>query len=203
MIKTGIMEMGKEDMRIIVAVTGATGVEMSRYLMQALKNTEHCEVHLIISEGAKLTWALESSAPIEKVYALADKVYNEKNLAAAIASGSCVTDGMVVIPCSMKSLAGIVSGYAENLILRAADVCMKEGRKLVLVPREMPLGRVHLRNLKEAADMGCVIIPPMLTFYSGAQTVEDQIHHITGKILMQFGLEYDRFKSWKGSDRIL
>lgn len=187
-------------MRIIVAVTGATGVEMSYYLLQALKSAGQCEIHLIMSEGAKVTWALESSIPIDKVYALADKVYDERNLAAAIASGSYVTDGMIVVPCSMKSLAGIVSGYAENLVQRAADVCMKEGRKLVLVPREMPLGRVHLRNLKEAADLGCVIIPPMLTFYSGAQTMEDQIHHITGKILMQFGLEYDRFRGWKGSD---
>ena len=186
-------------MRIIVAVTGATGVEMSYYLIQALKSTGQCEVHLIMSGGAKVTWALESTVPIDKVYSMADKVYDEKNLAAAIASGSYVTDGMIVMPCSMKSLAGIVSGYAENLVLRAADVCLKEGRKLVLVPREMPLGRVHLRNLKEAADLGCAIVPPMLTFYNGGTTMEDQINHVVGKVLMQFGIVYDRFKPWKGS----
>ena len=185
-------------MRIIVAVTGATGVEMSYYLIRALKSINDCEVHLIISEGAKITWELESSIPIDEIYSLADMVYDEHNLAAAVSSGSYVTDGMIVMPCSMKSLAGIVSGYAQNLVVRAADVCMKEGRKLVLVPREMPFSRLHLRNLKEAADLGCVIVPPMLTFYNGPKTVEDQIHHIVGKILMQFGLTYDQFKAWGG-----
>lgn len=186
-------------MRIIVAVTGATGVEMSYYLIHALKNIDGCEVHLIMSEGAKVTWKLESSIPIDEIYKMADVVYDEHNLAAAISSGSYVTDGIIVMPCSMKTLAGIVTGYAENLVVRAADVCMKEGRKVVLVPREMPLGRVHLRNLKEAADLGCAIIPPMLTFYNGPKTVEDMIHHVVGKVLLQFGITYDKFRAWDGS----
>lgn len=186
-------------MKIIVAVTGATGVEMSYYLLRALKSVEGCEVHLIMSEGAKLTWGLESSIPIQGVYDLADVVYDERNLAAAVSSGSFVTDGMIIMPCSMKSLAGITAGYAQNLVVRAADVCMKEGRKVVLVPREMPLSRLHLRNLKEAADLGCVIVPPMLTFYNGPKTVEDQINHIVGKVLMQFGITYDKFKAWTGN----
>lgn len=190
-------------MRIIVAVTGATGVEMSYYLMKALKSVENCEVHLIMSEGAKVTWKLESDIPIEKMYELADAVYDERNQAAAISSGSYVTDGMIVMPCSMKSLAGIAAGYAENLVVRAADVCMKEGRKVVLVPREMPFSRLHLRNLKEAADLGCVIVPPMLTFYNGPKTVEDQINHIVGKVLMQFGITYDKFKAWTGSGELV
>lgn len=190
-------------MRIIVAVTGATGVEMSYYLLKALKSVENCEVHLIMSEGAKVTWKLESEIPIEKMYELADLVYDERNQAAAISSGSYVTDGMIVMPCSMKSLAGIAAGYAENLVVRAADVCMKEGRKIVLVPREMPFSRLHLRNLKEAADLGCVIIPPMLTFYNGPKTVEDQINHIVGKVLMQFGITYDKFKPWTGSEELV
>lgn len=190
-------------MRIIVAVTGATGVEMSYYLLKALKSVENCEVHLIMSEGAKVTWKLESEIPIEKMYELADLVYDERNQAAAISSGSYVTDGMIVMPCSMKSLAGIAAGYAENLVVRAADVCMKEGRKVVLVPREMPFSRLHLRNLKEAADLGCVIIPPMLTFYNGPKTVEDQINHIVGKVLMQFGITYDKFKPWTGSEELV
>lgn len=190
-------------MRIIVAVTGATGVEMSYYLLSALKSVDGCEVHLIMSEGAKVTWKLESDIPIEKMYELADAVYDERNQAAAISSGSYVTDGMIVMPCSMKSLAGIAAGYAENLVVRAADVCMKEGRKVVLVPREMPFSRLHLRNLKEAADLGCVIVPPMLTFYNGPKTVEDQINHIVGKVLMQFGITYDKFRAWTGSGELV
>ena len=185
-------------MKIIVGVTGASGVEMSDYLLRALKAVPDCQSYLVVSSSAELTWALECRRPMQELYDLADVVYDEGDMAAAIASGSFVTDGMIIMPCSMKTLAGIVTGYTDNLILRAADVCLKEGRKVVLVPREMPLGRIHLRNLKEAADCGCVIVPPMLTFYSGAQTMEDQIDHIIGKILLQFGITYDKFIPWQG-----
>lgn len=185
-------------MRITVAVSGATGVEMSYYLLKALKSVEGCEIHLIVSKGARITWKLESEIPLEKLEALADEVHDEHNMAACVSSGSFVTDGMIVMPCSMKTLAGIAAGYAENLIVRAADVCLKEGRKVVLVPREMPFGKVHLRNLKEAADLGCVIVPPVLTFYNGPKTIADQINHIVGKILMQFGITYDKFVPWTG-----
>lgn len=187
-------------MRITVAVTGASGVEMSYYLLKALKSIEGCEVNLIVTKGAELTWGLESSLPIENLYSLADHVFDENNLAASVSSGSYVTDGMIVMPCSMKTLAGIAAGYADNLVVRAADVCLKECRKVVLVPREMPLGRIHLRNMKEAADMGCVIVPPVLTFYNGPKTIEDQINHIVGKILLQFGIPYDKFIPWNGVD---
>lgn len=187
-------------MRIIVGVSGATGVEMSYYLMRALRSIEECKIHLVMSSGAKVTWNLESKIPIEKLTALADVVHDEKNMAASISSGSFVTDGMIVMPCSMKTLAGIAAGYADTLIIRAADVCLKEGRKVVLVPREMPLNRVHLRNLKEVADAGCTIVPPLLTFYNGARTIEDQINHIVGKILMQFGIAYDKFVPWTGKE---
>lgn len=185
-------------MRITVAVSGATGVEMSYYLLKALKSVEGCEIHLIVSKGARITWKLESEIPLEKLEALADEIHDEHNMAACVSSGSFVTDGMIVMPCSMKTLAGIAAGYAENLIVRAADVCLKEGRKVVLVPREMPFGKVHLRNLKEAADLGCVIVPPVLTFYNGPKTIADQINHIVGKILMQFGITYDKFVPWTG-----
>lgn len=185
-------------MRIIVGVTGATGVEMSDYLLKALKVVPDCQSYLVVSSSAELTWGLECKRPLQELYDLADVIYDEKDMAAAIASGSFVTDGMIIMPCSMKTLAGIVAGYADNLILRAADVCLKEGRKVVLVPREMPLSRIHLRNLKEAADCGCVIVPPMLTFYSGARTMEGQIDHIIGKILLQFGITYDKFIPWQG-----
>ena len=103
------------------------------------------------------------------------------------------------MPCSMKSLAGIVCGYADDLIQRSADVCLKEGRKVVLVPREMPFGKVHLRNLLHASDLGCVIVPPVLTFYNHPETIEDQISHITGKILLQFGLRQEGFRPWDGT----
>lgn len=187
-------------MRIIVGVTGATGVGMSYRLLQALKQVEGCEIHLIVSKGAALTWKLECTQPMEKLYDLADVIYEEEDLAADISSGSFVTDGMIILPCSMKTLAGIVSGYAENLILRSADVCLKENRKVVLVPREMPLGRIHLRNMKEAADYGCVIVPPVLTFYNGASSIEEQIDHIIGKILLQFGITYSLFQPWNSRE---
>lgn len=187
-------------MRIIVGVTGASGVEMSYYLLKALRSVESMEIFLVLSEGAKLTWGLESKKNLDELFALVDHVYDNKNLAARIASGSFPTDGMIVMPCSMKTLAGIVTGYADNLIGRSADVCMKEGRKVVLVPREMPLSRLHLRNLKEASDLGLAIVPPMLTFYNGAITMEDQINHVVGKVLMQFGLTFDKFKPWKGNE---
>lgn len=187
-------------MRIIVGVTGASGVEMSYYLLKALKSIEGCEVHLILSDGGLKTWELETGISLEDLTSLADVIHDNHNMAANISSGSYLTDGMIIMPCSMKTLAGITAGYADNLIIRAADVCMKEGRKIVLVPREMPFSRLHLRNLKEAADLGCAIVPPMLTFYNGPKTLEEQINHIVGKILMQFGLTHDKFVPWTGAD---
>ncbi|KAF5035366.1 putative UbiX-like flavin prenyltransferase [anaerobic digester metagenome] len=172
---------------------------MSFYLMKALKSIEDCEVHLIISQGARLTWKLECDYSIDELVKYADVVYDEEDLAAPISSGSFITDGMIIMPCSMKTLAGLVTGYADNLIIRAADVCLKEGRKVILVSREMPFGRIHLRNMKDAADLGCVIIPPVLTFYNKPKTIIDQVNHIVGKILMQFGIYYDKFTAWTGA----
>ncbi|MCI2049290.1 MAG: UbiX family flavin prenyltransferase [Lachnospiraceae bacterium] len=204
-------------MRLIVAVTGASGVEMSLTLVRMLKSArrmaetgpagtaekgsraEPCEVHLILSEGAKLTWSLESSTPVSRLTDLCDRVYEESDLGAVISSGSYPTDGMIVMPCSMKTLAGIVTGYADNLVQRAADVCMKEGRKVVLVPREMPFSKLHLRNLETAAELGCVIVPPVLTFYSGQKTLQDEIDQICGKVLMQFGLTAEGYRPWTGT----
>lgn len=189
-------------MRLIVGVTGASGVEMSYYLLKLLRQVDDVEIHLVMTSGAKTTWKLETNRKLEELTDLADHVYDEKNFAASISSGSFVTGGMIVMPCSMKTLAGIVSGYADNLVLRAADVCLKENRKLILVPREMPLGKVHLRNLSEASDLGCTIIPPMLTFYNGPKSVEDMIIHIVGKVLLQFGINIKEFKAWEGEDNV-
>ena len=182
-------------MRLIVGVTGASGVIMGECLLSALK--EKCQTYLVATRDARVTWEIETGRHFDDLIAAADCYYDADEMTAPIASGSFMTDGMVIMPCSMKTLAGIVSGYAENLLQRAADVCLKEGRKVVLVPRETPLGRVHLRNLLEASSLGCAILPPMLTFYNAPQTLEDQIDHIVGKALMQFNLNYDGFRPWR------
>jgi 4-hydroxy-3-polyprenylbenzoate decarboxylase len=171
---------------------------MGYEFLKALRAFPECEKHLVITEVAAKNFAYEAKLKIEDVMALADYSHDNRNLAASISSGSFKTDGMVVIPCSMKTVAGIAAGFADNLLLRAADVCLKESRRVVIVPREMPLSRIHLRNIKEAADSGCIVIPPMLTFYSGADSIDKQIRHIIGKILMQFGMDYEKFVAWKG-----
>lgn len=185
-------------MRIIVGISGASGVIMGYHLLQALRSVPDCEIHLVVTKGAKLTWDYETDIPYEQMEALAHVVHNDNNLAASISSGSFHTDGMIVIPCSMKTLGAINAGYTANLLTRAADVCLKEGRKVVLVPREMPFGKVHLRNLKDVSDLGCVIVPPVLTFYNVPESLTDQINHVVGKILMQFGLDHDKFVPWEG-----
>lgn len=185
-------------MRLIVGISGASGVVLGYEMLKALKRIPDCEIHLVVSEGAVKNFEYETSINIEDVIKLADVVHDNKNMAASISSGSFKTDGMIVVPCSMKTLSGIAAGYSTNLLLRAVDVCLKENRRVVIVPREMPLSRIHLRNIKEAADYGCVVVPPMLTFYNESNTIEKQIHHIIGKILMQFGIEYNQFVPWKG-----
>lgn len=187
-------------MRIIVGISGASGAELGYHLLKTLKAYPEVETHLVISKGAYRTFQLETNIKIPEVESLADFVYKNKNIAASIASGSFKTDGMIVIPCSMKTLSGIANGYAENLLVRAVDVCLKENRRVVLVPREMPLGKVHIKNMKEASDLGCVIIPPMLTFYNNSLTMEEQMNHIIGKILMQLGLEPKKFRAWEGAE---
>ena len=184
-------------MKLIVGISGASGVVMGYALLKALREAG-AETHLVVTEAASRTLSCETSLRAEDLQELADACYEPGNMAARIASGSFAADGMIVIPCSMKTLAGVVSGYADNLLLRAADVCLKEGRKVVLVPRETPLSLVHLRNLKAAAEMGCAIVPPMLTFYGGADTVEKQVDHIVGKIFLQIGLNYKNGTSWDG-----
>ncbi len=187
-------------MRLIVGISGASGVIMGYYLLKVLRQIPDMEVHVVVTEGAAKTFEYETELSVAEVTALADVVHDHTNMAASISSGSFKTDGMIIIPCSMKTAAGIAAGFATNLLLRAADVCIKEGRKVVIVPREMPLSRIHLRNIKELADCGCVVIPPVLTFYNGAQSVEKQIQHIIGKILMQFGIDYKEFVPWEGAE---
>jgi 4-hydroxy-3-polyprenylbenzoate decarboxylase len=184
--------------RIIVGISGATGAQMGYRLLQALRAVPDVETHLVITEGAKVIFERETDVTVADAEALADVVHDNRNLAATISSGSFRTDGMIVCPCSMKSLSGMVNAYDDDLLVRAADVCRKEGRKVVLVPREMPLNQAHLRNMLQAAQDGYVILPPVLTFYNGCQTTMDQVDHVVGKVLMQFDIEYDRFHPWEG-----
>lgn len=187
-------------MRIIVGISGASGVLMGYRLLQELKRHPNVETYLVMTRGAERTFELETDINPDEVRAMADFCYDERDLAAKISSGSFVTDGMIVMPCSMKSLSAITHAYDANLLVRAADVCLKEGRRVVLVPRETPLGLAHLRNMVLARENGCTIMPPILTFYNQANTLEEQMSHMIGKVLLQFGLETLSFHPWEGAD---
>ena len=187
----------EEKRRIIVGITGASGPVMAYTLLQALRCHPQVEIHLVSTQGARDTLFYESDIPYKELVALAHVVHDEHDLAASISSGSFVTDGMVVIPCSMKSLAGIVSGYSDNLLLRAADVCLKERRKLVLAARESPLSTIHLRNLYELSQMGAVIVPPMLSYYQHPRTADDCTRQAVARLLAQFDLDTEGFQ-WEG-----
>jgi 4-hydroxy-3-polyprenylbenzoate decarboxylase len=189
---------GVSRMRMIVGITGASGVIYGIRLLEVLRGMADVETHLVISGGARLNIALETDWGADDVEALADVVYSDKNLSAAISSGSYRTNGMVIAPCSMKTLSGVVNSYADNLIVRAADVMLKERRRLVLVPRESPLHVGHTRLMHEAALMGAIIAPPMPAFYTAPQSVDDIIDHTVGRILDLFDLDTGTVKRWQG-----
>ena len=184
--------------RLIIGVSGATGMPLALALLKQLKLQKDLEIHLVYTKGAKLTYEQEMDGDIRQLEELADVVHDNDNIGASIASGSFKTDGMVVVPCSMKTVAGIASGYSDNLLLRAADVILKERRKLVLVTRECPLSTIHLRNMYELSQMGAVILPPMLSYYQKPESIEDCTNHVVGKILDQFGIEPNDFHRWEG-----
>ena len=185
-------------MRLIVGMTGATGAPLGVSLLQALREMPGVETHLVLSKWAKTTIELETPYSVRDVSALADYCHNPGDQAATISSGSFRTDGMIIIPCSMKTLAGIRAGYAEGLVGRAADVVLKEGRKLVLVPREMPLSTIHLENMLALSRLGVAMVPPMPAFYNHPQTVDDITQHIVARVLDQFGLEHPNARRWQG-----
>lgn len=187
-------------MRVIVGITGASGIILAVELLKRLKNLEQVETHLIITDGGELTIRDETNFDVYTINQLADVVYNVHEMDAAIASGTFVTDGMVIVPCTMKTVAGIVSGYSDNLLLRAADVCIKERRTLIVVPREMPFSRIHLRNMKDLADLGGVVMPPVMTFYNTDMTLQGHINHIVNKILMQLKLPTE-MTEWSGGKK--
>lgn len=182
--------------RLVIGMSGASGAPLTIELLKQLQQYRDIESHLIVTKGAQMTLEQETEYTLEQLYALADEAHDNHNIGAGPASGSYRTMGMIVIPCSMKTLAGIVSGYSDNLVLRAADVTLKERRKLVLVTREAPLGTIHLRNMYEASQLGAVIIPPVLSYYNHPKTIEDCNRHIVGKILDQFDLEGLEFHRW-------
>ena len=185
-------------MRLIIGISGASGVIYGIRLLEALREAPEVETHLIISNGGKVNIALETDWKVRDVEALADVVYSDSDVAATIASGSFRTGGMIVAPCSMKTLGAVVNSYAANLLVRAADVTLKEGRKLVLVPRETPLHAGHLRLMHEAALMGAVVAPPVPGFYAKPASVEDIVNHTVGRLMDLFGLETDLVRRWPG-----
>ena len=184
---------------VAVGISGATGCIYGIRLLEALRALGQ-ETELILSDWGAETIRLETDLTVEQVKALADRVYDNRNMAAQAASGSSCADAMVIAPCSMKTLAAIAHGYSDNLLVRAADVCLKENRRVVLMPRETPLSLIHLRNITAAAEAGCAIMPPMLTFYNHPAGMEDQVDHVVGKALMQFGLTPDCFRPWTGEE---
>ena len=187
-------------MRLIVGMSGASGVIYGIRMLEVLKTIAEVETHLIISNGAKLNISIETNWSVKEVEALAEVVHNDHNLAASVSSGSFKTDGMIVLPCSMKTLSGIVTSYADTLIVRAADVVLKEHRRLVIVPRETPLHVGHCKLLYEAAMNGTIIAPPMPAFYNDPETLDDIINHTTGRLMDLFGLNNEFVKRWKGAN---
>ncbi|CAL9339273.1 putative UbiX-like flavin prenyltransferase [Streptomyces sp. enrichment culture] len=185
-------------MRLIVGMTGATGAVFAVRLLERLAELPDVETHLVMSRWARATAELETGRTLREIGALADVTHPAGDQGATISSGSFRTDGMVVVPCSMKTLAGIRAGYADGLVGRAADVTLKERRPLVLVPRETPLSEIHLENMLALARMGVRIVPPMPAFYNHPRTVDDIVDHITTRVLDQFDLPAPAARRWSG-----
>ncbi len=187
--------------KIIVGATGASGITILVKCLELIREAKGYSAELIMSRSAELTaeYELGGIENLHQIKELADKVYPVENIAAAPSSGSYQTGGMLIVPCSMKTIAGINSGYSDNLILRAADVTVKEQRKLVLMARESPLSQIHLRNLYELSKIqGVQIIPPMMTFYNNPKGIEDMTYHIASKLLEPFGIEAPLYSRWNG-----
>jgi flavin prenyltransferase len=185
--------------RIVVGISGASGIIYGIRVLELLKDTD-IETHLIISDAGKVNIRIETDFTPEQVAAMATRTYDAKDMAAAISSGSFLTDGMIVAPCTIKSLSGIANSYTTNLLVRAADVTLKEKRKLVLVVRETPLHKGHLRLMAMAADMGAHILPPVPSFYHNPKTIQDIIDQTVGKVFDYMGIQHDLFRRW-GSDK--
>jgi 4-hydroxy-3-polyprenylbenzoate decarboxylase len=186
--------------RLVIGMTGSTGAIFGVRLLQVLAETD-CETHLIVSKWAQQTVEHETSLTLADLKELATETYSPADMGAKVSSGSFHTDGMVVVPCSMRTAAAIAHGNGDHLVHRAADVILKERRKLVLVARETPLNDIHLENLLKLSRMGVTILPPMPAFYNRPKTLDDMVDHIVMRILDQFGISRDLMKRWDGKIR--
>jgi 4-hydroxy-3-polyprenylbenzoate decarboxylase len=183
---------------IIVGITGASGSIYGIRLLEALRELDGVESHLAISPAGARTIAAETDMSLAEVKALADQVHNHKDIGAAIASGSFLTDGMVIAPCSMKTLGEIANSIGDNIIARAADVCLKERRRLILLPRETPLHGGHIELMARVTANGAILLPPLPAFYTRPQSLDDIVNHSVGRVLDLLGIEHDRIKRWTG-----
>src|SRR5436190_2786595 len=184
--------------RLIIGITGATGAVYGVELLRTLNGLEGWESHVVLSDAGALNLWHELKMRRKDLEKLAAAAYNPKDIAATIASGSYLTEGMVIAPCSMKTLAAVAHAHADDLVSRAADVVLKERRRLVLVPRETPLNLAHLRNMVAVTEMGGVIMPPMPAFYAQPKTLDDLVAHTVGRILDLFGVRSTKLKRWQG-----
>jgi 4-hydroxy-3-polyprenylbenzoate decarboxylase len=189
-----------EPRRIVVAISGASGAIYGIRALETIRADRTIEIHLIVSSGAKATIAYETDRSLADVLGLADVVHDEKNLAASVASGTFITHGMLVAPCSIRTMAAIANALNDNLIVRAADVHLKERRKLVLMVRETPLNATHLRLMHDCTLAGAVILPPVPGFYQKPKTLMDLVDHSVGKALDQLGIEHQLFRRWTGPE---
>jgi flavin prenyltransferase len=186
-------------MRLIIGMSGSSGVIYGIRMLQILAEKNDIETHLVMSQAARMNIGIETDWTAEDVESLADVVHSNKNIGATIASGSFKTAGMIVVPCSMKTLSGIVHSYADNLLVRAADVILKERRRLVIIPRESPLHTGHCELLYKASQFGAIICPPSPAFYTEPKTVDDIINHSVARALDLFDIESDNLKRWEGN----
>ena len=185
-------------MRLVIGISGSSGVIYGIRMLEMLRAFDDVETHLVMSRYGRLNIELETDYRPKDVEALADVVHNERNQAASISSGSFGIDGMIVAPCSMKTLSGIVHSYADSLLVRAADVCLKERKQLVLMPRETPLHTGHCKLLYEASQLGAIIAPPLPAFYARPESLDDLINHTVSRVLDLFGLDSGHLKRWQG-----
>jgi 4-hydroxy-3-polyprenylbenzoate decarboxylase len=184
--------------RLIVALSGSSGLPYGIRLLEALRKLDSHEVHMILTDAAKLNISVETDCRVKDVEALADRVHNVMNISASIASGSFRTEGMIVAPCSIRTLSAITHSLADNLLVRAADVTLKERRRLLVMPREAPLHTGHCKLLYEASQLGIIIFPPMPAFYGRPRTIDDLVNTTVGRVLDLFGMDAGLVKRWTG-----
>lgn len=182
--------------RLVIGMSGSSAPQVGEMFLRVTRDVPGLETHLVVSPGARRSIELELGRDPAELEALADVVYDSRDLGAAVSSGSFRTMGMVIVPCSMRTLGAIAGGNSDNLVTRAADVTLKERRKLVLVARETPLNYIHLKNMETVTLAGAVVFPPMLAFYHKPKTIDDLLRQVCGKVLDQFGVEHALFQRW-------